>query len=115
VGAIGSWLVTGNAADQIGHLVIEAIREDGIRTFGNRIANNARFRNVREPGGLAEPCLGSGVKANAFHDSQRITIGRLNVSQAKNNAMDVPGYRTRAIGLCSRRLTSWRNCAAVTP
>ena len=65
--AVGRWLIAGNAADQIGDLVIEAIRKDGICTFGNGIANDVRFGNVREPRGLAEPCFSSGIKANAFH------------------------------------------------
>jgi hypothetical protein len=41
VRAIGAWLVTGNAADQIGHLVIKPVRQNGIRVLGNGIADNA--------------------------------------------------------------------------
>lgn len=64
---IGGWQVTRNAADQIGHLVIEAVRKDGIRTFGNSIANDSRLRNARETRRLAEARFGPRVKANAFH------------------------------------------------
>jgi len=41
VRAIGVWLVTGDTADQIGHLVIKPVRQDGIRVLGNGIADNA--------------------------------------------------------------------------
>jgi len=65
--AVGRWLVASNAADQIGDLVIKAIRKDGICAFGNRITNDARFRNARESRGLAEPCFRSRIKPNALH------------------------------------------------
>jgi hypothetical protein len=39
--AIGGRLVTGNASDQIGHLVIKPVRQYGIRMLGNGIANDA--------------------------------------------------------------------------
>jgi hypothetical protein len=67
VGTVGSWLATGNAADQIGQLVIKAIREDGIRTLGSGITNDARFRYACQARGLAEACFGSGVEADTFH------------------------------------------------
>jgi hypothetical protein len=41
VRAIGVGLVTGNGADQIGHLVIKPVRQDGIRVRSNGIADNA--------------------------------------------------------------------------
>ena len=66
--AIGGWLVTGNAPDQIGHLVIKPVRQDGIRMFGDGIADNARLGDARQSCGLSQPCFGSGVKANALHD-----------------------------------------------
>jgi len=39
--AIGGWLVTRKAANQVCHLVIEPVRQDGIRMLGNGIAGNA--------------------------------------------------------------------------
>jgi hypothetical protein len=69
VRAIGGWLVTRNAADQIGHLVIKPVRQDGIRMFGDGIADDARLGDARQPRRLSQPCFGSGVKANALHDS----------------------------------------------
>jgi hypothetical protein len=43
VRAIGGGLDTGNAADQIGHLVIKPVRQDGVRMLGNGIADDARL------------------------------------------------------------------------
>jgi hypothetical protein len=74
--SVGCGLTTGYAADQIGHLVIEAVRKDGIRMSGEGIADDARLGNSGEPGGLAEPCLDSRVKPNAFHVLYCITPGR---------------------------------------
>jgi hypothetical protein len=40
VRAIGGWLVTGNAADQIGHLVVKPVRQDGIHMLGKGIPDD---------------------------------------------------------------------------
>jgi len=67
VRAIGGWLATANASDQIGNLVIKPVRQDGIRMLGNRIADYAGLGDARQSGGLSQPCFSSSVKANAFH------------------------------------------------
>ncbi|HEV3097045.1 MAG TPA: hypothetical protein VG104_07855 [Candidatus Dormibacteraeota bacterium] len=72
---LGRWLVAGNTADQIGDLVIKAIREDGICAFSNRVANDARFGDPRQARGLAQARFSSRIKANTFHDRYCITFG----------------------------------------
>jgi hypothetical protein len=67
VRSVGDRLIAGNAADQIGHLVVKAVRQDGIRVLGNGIPDNARLGGVRQSGGLLEPSLNWRVKPNAFH------------------------------------------------
>jgi hypothetical protein len=67
VRAIGGRLDTGNAADQIGHLVIKPVRQDGVRMLGNGIADDAGLGDARQSGGLSQPCFSSSVKANALH------------------------------------------------
>jgi hypothetical protein len=61
VRAIGGWLVTPDTTDQIGHLVIKPVRQDGIRMLGDGIADDPRFRDARKSSGFFEPCLSSGV------------------------------------------------------
>lgn len=65
--SIGGGPATGYAADQIGHLVIKPVPQEGVRVFGNGLADDARLRDARQPGGLSEPGFSSSVKANAFH------------------------------------------------
>lgn len=67
VRALGGRLVTGNAADQIGHVVIKPVRQDGVRMLGKGIADYARLGDARQSRGLPQPCFSSSVKANAFH------------------------------------------------
>jgi len=67
VRAIGGWLDTGNAADQIGHLVIKPVCQDGVRVLGNGIADYSGLGDARQSGGLSQPCFSSSVKANALH------------------------------------------------
>lgn len=64
---IGGWLATLHAADQVSHLVIKPIREDGVRVLGNGIPNDPRLGDARQSCGLSEPSLTSSVEPNAFH------------------------------------------------
>ena len=65
--SVGGRLIAGNAADQIGHLVVKSVRQDGIRVLSNGIPDNARLGHARQSGGLLEPSLNSRVKPYAFH------------------------------------------------
>ncbi len=102
--AVGGWLIAGNAADQIGHLVIKAVRQDGIRSFDNSIANDARLGNTRESRGLAEPCFRSRVKANAFqgllmyHDSVKNVLRFPTTDQALGRPLEVWFERLGQLG-----------------
>ena len=76
VGAIGGWLDAGNAADQIGHLVIKPVRQHGVGTLNNRIPNDPGLRDTCEPGRFAQTGFDSRIEANAFHRVKCITIVR---------------------------------------
>lgn len=56
-----------NAADQIGHLVVKAVGQDGIGSIGNRITNNARLGDARQPSCFTQPSLQLWIEANALH------------------------------------------------